>query len=75
MGTVNGAPDLRSVQFAQSANGKYSMEFFLGPDELNGHTGTQYTLEANKEVILSAGAVQSPHIRESLLSMNIPLSS
>ncbi|TBU24063.1 alcohol oxidase [Dichomitus squalens] len=44
VGEVNGVPDLRSVQFAQSAN------------------GTLYTLEAAEEVILSAGAVQSPHI-------------
>ncbi|RPD62467.1 alcohol oxidase [Lentinus tigrinus ALCF2SS1-7] len=44
VGNYSGKPDMRGVQFAQSAN------------------GTVYTMQAAKEVILSAGSVKSPHI-------------
>lgn len=63
-GTQSGLPVFRGVQFAQSASGKCieTVAYYHTVLKQFVIAGPVYSLTANNEVILSAGAVKTPHI-------------
>lgn len=69
-GTKNDLPVFRGVQFAQNNSGMLELRYFTVGIVVNvrADTGSSidsiYSLNASREVILSAGAVQTPHLRK-----------
>ena len=69
-GRINGVPIMRGVQLAQSEDGQYIVSSVYENACLKSE-GPSYSFKAKREVILAAGATNTPQIRVYLLFISM----